>query len=149
MSLQIKTVDIKEIHTDPANARLHGKKNIESIIGSLRQFGQVEPLVVQKSTGKIIGGNGRLEAMKELGWSEVDVIELEIEDTNSIALGIALNRTSELATWDYEVLPSLLEGLQTQDIDMVGWDDLELETLLSKLEGDTDGDSESGGGAKK
>ncbi|MBA2557275.1 MAG: hypothetical protein H0V12_08040 [Chloroflexi bacterium] len=40
---------------------------MEAIAASLRRFEQVEPLVVQKATGRVIGGNGRLVAMKKLG----------------------------------------------------------------------------------
>ena len=77
-TLKIKRVPIDSLHLDPANARVHDTLNLEAIIGSLKRFGQAEPLVVQANTGRVIGGNGRLVAMKKLGWSECEVVELEV-----------------------------------------------------------------------
>lgn len=87
-----RRVALDSLHPDPANARKHDERNIAAISASLRQFGQVEPLVVQASTGKVIGGNGRLEAMRKDGATHADVVELDIDDTQATALGIALNR---------------------------------------------------------
>ena len=44
---------------------------------SLRRFGQAEPLVVQAKTGRVIGGNGRLVAMRKLAWKDCDVVRDE------------------------------------------------------------------------
>lgn len=106
--VEYKRVKLNELHKDPFNARLHGPENIADIRASLKQFGQVEPIVVQKSTGKIIGGNGRYDVMCELGWEECDVAYVETDDMMSVALGIALNRASERSTWDKETLDKLL-----------------------------------------
>ena len=75
--LCIRRVPISSLHLDPANARLHGEENMESIVASLQRFGQAEPLIIHGPTGRIIGGNGRLMAMKRLGWSDCDVVELD------------------------------------------------------------------------
>src|SRR5262245_57722517 len=95
--LAIRRVPLASLHLDPANARVHGDQNLAAIEGSLKQFGQAEPLVVQKATGRVIGGNGRLVAMKKLGWQDCDIVEVEVDDVTATALGIALNRSSELA----------------------------------------------------
>ena len=81
-----RRVSLSSLHLDPANVRLHGEGNMEAIAGSLQRFGQAEPLVVQASTGRVIGGNGRLVAMKRLGWTECDVVELDIDDLQATAL---------------------------------------------------------------
>ena len=65
--LAIRRVPLSSLHLDPANARSHGTENLAAIEGSLRRFTQVEPLVVQKSSGRVVGGNGRLVAMQKLG----------------------------------------------------------------------------------
>ena len=44
--MQIKRVPIKSIHLDPANVRMHGERNLETIAASIKQFGQVEPLAL-------------------------------------------------------------------------------------------------------
>src|SRR5262249_52481740 len=73
-TLAIKRVLIDSLHLDPANARLHPETNLDAITASLRRFGQAEPLVVQAGTGRVIAGNGRLIAMKKLGWTEADIV---------------------------------------------------------------------------
>ena len=106
-SLKIRRVKITELHADPANARTHGERNLRAIEDSLKSFGQVEPLVVQKSTGKVIGGNGRLEVMRRAGIEECDVVEVDVDDAKATALGIALNRTAELAV---DLIDEVVEG---------------------------------------
>lgn len=109
-TLTIRRVPIADLVPDPANARTHGDENLDAIEASLRRFGQVEPLLVQAGTGRIIAGHGRLAAMKRLGWPEADVVELDVTSLDATALGIALNRTAELAGWDDEVLSSAHKG---------------------------------------
>lgn len=131
--LVTKRVLLDELHHDAANVRTHDAKNLMAIAGSLKQFGQVEPLVVQKGTGKIVGGNGRLDAMRSLGWTHADVVEIELTETQATALGIALNRTGELAGWDFEALGKMLAGLQSEGFDVgnIGWDEGEVQNLLA------------------
>ena len=134
-SLNIRRVPLDSLHIDPANARQHDSENMAAIIGSLKRFGQAEPLVVHKGTGRIIGGNGRLIAMKQLEWTECDVVELEIDDLQATALGIALNRTADLASWDESVLVKLLQEIKINDsLDGIGYSEEDIDTLLSELE---------------
>jgi len=135
MDLTIEKVEIGTLHLDPANARVHMEKNMDAISNSLKEFGQVEPLVVQASTGKVIGGNGRLEAMKKLGWTEVDIVRVDVDDMKSIALGITLNRTGDLSWFDEEALSKLVEGLKNTDFDVnaMGWDEDELKNIIPPM----------------
>ena len=134
MQVTYKRVPIDSLFEDPANARKHGERNLETISNSLRCFGQVESLVVQKSTGKVIGGNGRLRVMKDLGWDEVDIAEVDITDVQSVSLGIALNRTAELAEWDDEILAATLNGLALEEglLEAAGYDEEELAAMLAE-----------------
>lgn len=130
---EVKLVPIDSLHLDPSNARLHPERNLESISASLATFGQVEPLVVQKGTGRIISGNGRMEVMRKRGDKECWINEVDVDDTQAVALGIALNRTAELAEWDDETLASLLQSLPQECQIAAGFDPDELNELLSKL----------------
>ena len=133
--LQIKRVPLDSLHTDPANARVHNDVNMAAIVGSLRRFGQAEPLVVQAGTRRIIGGNGRWVAMKQLGWTECDVVELPVENIDATALGIALNRSGALAEWNEPELARLLEQLRAEDsLEGVGFSDADLNALLDELQ---------------
>ncbi len=142
-SLNIRRVSLGSLHLDPANAREHGEENLDAILGSLKRFGQVEPLVVQKKSGRVIGGNGRLSAMKKLGWTECDIVEVDIDDLQATALGIALNRTSELATWNDSTLAKLLEELKSNDaLDGVGYTVSDIDQLLDDLQMQATGDGD-------
>jgi len=133
--LKIRRVPLEDLHLDPANARAHGDRNLAAIVASLQRFGQAEPLVVHKQTGRVIGGNGRLVAMRKLGWSECDVVEAGVDPIEATALGIALNRTAELAEWDEPALASLLEGLRAEDsLSGVRFPDQDIDELLADLQ---------------
>ena len=138
--LNVKRVAIDSIFLDGANARTHGEKNMDAIKGSLTKFGQVEPLVVQQSTKVVIGGNGRLAAMREMGWSEVDIIEVNLDPIQAKALALALNRSSELAAWDTDVLSETLKDLLDEnfDIEKIGFDDSFIKQEEKQFEGDPD-----------
>lgn len=143
--MQIKSVKIDEIKPDPKNARKHPEKNMESIRGSLAIYGQVEPLVVNMKTKVIIGGNGRYEAMKALNFEKVDIVEVDLDETQSKALALALNRTGELAEWNLDNLGDILKSLQEEDFDLdsIGFDEDDLRKLISEdiPPGNTDDDA--------
>lgn len=126
MSLEYAKVSLDSLHEDPANARKHPDENLADIRASLKEFNQVEPLIVQKSTNKIIGGNGRYKVMRELGWKECDIAYVDVDNMKAAALGIALNRAGERAEWDKDVLDKLLA-----EMDDVGE---ELAASLKELE---------------
>jgi DNA modification methylase len=133
--LSIRRVSLDALHVDPANARAHGPDNMDAITASLQRFGQAEPLVVHAGTGRVIGGNGRLAAMRRLGWEHADVVELDVDNVTATALGIALNRTGELAAWDDEALTKLLASLRDEGaLDGTGFSDAELNELLAQFE---------------
>ena len=71
--MQVHIVPIDELSIDPANVRKHGVRDIDAIKASLKRFGQQHPILVDKR-GVVRAGNGRHEAMRQLGWSEVEVV---------------------------------------------------------------------------
>ena len=134
MPLAIVRVPIGRLVPDPANPRVHNDANMAAIVGSLQRFGQAEPLVVQAGTNRIIAGHGRLLAMKTLGWTECDVVELPIDGLDATALGISMNRTATLATWDDGTLARLLEQLRAEDsLEGVGYSTEEIDRLLDEI----------------
>jgi ParB-like chromosome segregation protein Spo0J len=146
---KITLVPIDKLIPDSANARKHSERNIEEIMRSLREFGAHSPLVVQKSTNRILVGNGRFEAMKRLGWQDVQVIFVDDDNITAARRALADNRTAELAEWDFDSLESLLSEIET---DVPGWSDDEIAELLTLHEPldldeeETDGD---GGGTEE
>lgn len=137
--LEIRRVAIDSLTPDVSNPRLHGPRNLDAIKASLRRFGQVEPLVVQAGTNRLVAGHGRLEAMKALGWTEVDVVEVPLDNVSATALNISLNRTAELGEWSEPTLAKLLAELRAEDeIEATGFSDKEIDDLLADLGGDVE-----------
>jgi hypothetical protein len=139
--LNLTTVALSELRPDPANPRTHDARNIAAIAASLREHGQVEPLLVQRSTMMVIGGNGRAEAMRSLGWKQARVALLDVSDTEARKLSIALNRTGELAGWDEAVLARHLADLSALDgfvVEDLGFNTAELDALVAAYVGEVD-----------
>jgi DNA modification methylase len=116
--LRLETVLISSLSLDPSNARKHDAKNLASIAGSLKLFGQRKPIVVS-GANVVVAGNGTLEAAKSLGWSEISVVRIPNDWTAEQVKAYALadNRTAELAEWDAKVLAD-----QLIELDAEGWD---------------------------
>lgn len=111
----LRHVLLAELVRNPKNCRKHDERDLLVLSASLEKYGQVEPLVVQKSTGLVIGGNGRLEAMLSLGWNECEIAEVDCTDEQATSLGIVLNRSAELSRWDNEAVEAALRGIQEDD----------------------------------
>ena len=137
--MQIERVEIGKLTGDPANARKHGERNIDTIVQSLNRFGQQKPIVVDSSFC-VRAGNGTLEAARSLGWTHLDCVVTDLKGSDAVAYAIADNRTAELAEWDDGVLAAVLEGLQLEGLlESVGFSDDELAELMKDIELDGDG----------
>jgi len=142
----MKTVSIKvsDLSQDPANARKHDDRYIDSIIASLRRFGQQKPIVIDASN-VVRAGNGTLEAAKRLGWDFIECVKTSLKGSDAIAYAIADNRTSELAEWDSDILAAQLSGLLTDDealANAAGFSAEEIEGMLEKLSDEPESSSE-------
>jgi DNA modification methylase len=132
--LTVKRVPLAQLVPDPQNARTHDDKNLGAIRSSLTKFGQVEPLVVRKGSNVVIGGNGRLEAMRSLEWTHAAVTWFEGTDAEARALGLALNRTAELAAWDEGRLAAALAEVKAEGLaDAAGWTDDEIAAAVASV----------------
>jgi site-specific DNA-methyltransferase (adenine-specific) len=128
--------NISELSQDPANARKHNDRNIESIVASLRRFGQQTPIVID-SSNVVRKGNGTIEAAKRLGWDTINCVVTDLKSSDAISYAIADNRTAELAEWDDEVLSAQLNGLLADDpelLEVAGFTEEELAELLADSE---------------
>lgn len=128
--MNAEKVLISSLVLDPSNARIHDKKNIEAIKGSLAKFGQQKNIVVD-SNNIVIAGNGTVIAARELGWTEIWINRTNLEGIDRTAFALADNRTAELAEWDDNVLGETLHGLRELDFDLssIGFDTSDLDNL--------------------
>ena len=115
--ISLENIDIKDLILDPQNARLHDKRNLEAIAGSLQKFGQRKPIVIDASN-TIVAGNGTVTAAKNIGWGQILAVRVPSDWTAEQikAYALADNRTSELAEWDSTILSN-----QLIELDDAGW----------------------------
>jgi len=135
--LIVERVALEQLKEFPGNPMRHEERNLDAIRRSLVRFGQVDPLVVRRSTNEVLSGNGRIRVMRDLGWDSCDVVFVEVADDNAAkALVVSLNKTGLLAEFDYEALSAILRDLQTGGFDLLdtGFADFEIEPLLHGLD---------------
>lgn len=137
--MEWKTVQLSSLVEDLSNARKHNRRNLAAIKLSLETYGQVEALVVRAGTGRVLGGNGRLAVMRDLGWTEARICEVDLPDAQCAALALALNRTGDLAKWDDEKLEKTLREIGDAGLDsaLAGFDAQDLEKLFANAGDDT------------
>lgn len=136
-------VSIESLRLDPQNARLHPLKNMEAIKASLEEFGQQRDILVARSTGTVVAGNGTLMAAKELGWTDINVTWTDLEGDRAMAYALADNGTSLLADWDIPILEIQISQLNLAGIKIqtFGFQDFKLSDAdYSVLDGESDPD---------
>ena len=133
---RFEKVNIDKLVPYARNARTHSKEQILQLRASLREFGFVNPVIVDKDLN-IIAGHGRIIAAKEEGMTEVPCVFVEhLTDAQKRAYIIADNRLALNAGWDTEMLSVEIADLQGTDFDisLLGFDDAELNKLMGGIE---------------
>ncbi len=118
------------------SARTHSPDQAAQIAASIAEFGFTNPILISEDD-VIIAGHGRLMAAQSLGLAEVPVIVLDhLSEAQRRALILADNRIAENAGWDNATLASELAALRDEnfDLEMIGFDEAELEELLAGFE---------------
>ena len=107
-----------------------GDPEYEKLKRSLQQFGYVEPVIWNKSTGRVVGGHQRLKVLQDLGITEVDCVVVDMPEDQEKALNIALNKIA--GDWDNDKLALLISDLQGADFDvaLTGFDPAEIDDLF-------------------
>ena len=129
---EMQLVDINKLIPYVNNARTHSPEQITKLRSSLREFGFVNPIIVDKDLN-VIAGHGRLAAAKAEGITKVPCVFAEhLTEAQKKAYIIADNRMSEDAGWDDELLKVEMEALQDMgfDLSMTGFDTDELDELF-------------------
>lgn len=139
---RFEKVSIDRLIPYARNARTHSKEQIKQLRASLREFGFVNPCIIDKDYN-IIAGHGRVMAAKEEGISDIPCVFAEhLTDAQKRAYILADNRLALNAGWDDEMLSVELSDLQANafDLSLLGFSDAEMNKLMGGMENAKDDD---------
>jgi DNA modification methylase len=141
--LSVRYLPLADLAPYPKNARTHSPEQVAQIASSIREFGFVNPVLVNERNS-VIAGHGRLLAAVSLGMEQVPVIRLEgLSPAQVRALRLADNKLALNAGWSDELLRAELIDLKFEgfDLGLTGFSGLELADLLTpRTDGLTDPD---------
>lgn len=121
--MNIVKINIKQITPYKNNAKIHTEEQIEQIKKSIEEFGMNDPIAVWGEDNIIVEGHGRLEALKQLGYTEVDCIRLDhLTDEERKAYTLAHNKLTMNTDFDFDILNEELEDITDIDMSDFGFD---------------------------
>jgi ParB-like chromosome segregation protein Spo0J len=130
----IKAAQVADLIPYARNSRTHSEEQITQIAASIKEFGFLNPVIIDGENG-IIAGHGRVMAAKKLGMIEVPAVEAShLTDAQRRAYIIADNKLALNAGWDYEILRVEFEELSETNfnLDLTGFDNQELLKILDE-----------------
>lgn len=124
------TADLLPADYNPRKDLKPGDAEYEKLKRSIEQFGYVEPVIWNKTTGRVVGGHQRLKVLMDMGMTKVDCVVVEMDEDKEKALNIALNKIS--GDWDKDKLALLIADLQGADFDvsLTGFEPAEIDDLF-------------------
>ncbi len=123
-------VDINSVFPYPMNAR---QGDVGLIAESLSENGQFRPIVVNKRDNSILVGNHTWKAAKTLGWKEIAVTFVDVDDEEAARIVLVDNRTADLGSYDHVELVDLLKDLPSHE--GTGYTLEDLDDLLHDIAG--------------
>lgn len=115
---EIELVAVDKLIPYVNNPKQHPERQIDIIASSIKNFGFINPIIVD-AHNEIVAGHGRLLAAKKLGLQAVPVLRVEhLTPAQVRAYRIADNKLSELGEWDEGLLAVELKFLQEENFDL-------------------------------
>lgn len=120
--MKIETINIADVVEYENNAKLHPQEQIEKIKKSILEFGNNDPIAIDENN-VLIEGHGRLKALKQLGYDEVEAIRLShLSEEQKKAYILVHNKLNIDTGFDADLLSAELEDIFTVDMSEYGFE---------------------------
>lgn len=136
--MKIELIPISDLKPYENNAKIHTKKQIDQIIKSIQDFGFNDPIAVDENN-MIIEGHGRLLALQQMGWTEVECIRLDgLTDDQKRAYIHIHNQLTMNTGFDLDILEQELKTIEGIDMAFFGFDmDFEIDSDFTFDDGES------------
>jgi len=146
--MTITYIRIDDLIPYAKNAKLHSDSQVARIAASIKEYGFVNPVLID-SDKQIIAGHGRVLAAMQLHMQQIPCVYADdLTDEQIRAFRLAENKTAELAGWDYKKLADEIRGFSC-DLTEFGFAPLPDESMLDGLFDDDGNAEESKEGSKE
>ena len=145
MALKIEYLPVGKLLRYAKNSRTHSDEQVEQLVNSIREFGFTNPVLIDEKN-ELIAGHGRLAAAEILEMDKVPAIRLSnLSEKQKKAYRIADNKLALIAGWDMQLLAEEVKELMDDDfdIDLLGFNDAELDEMLSDEQPQEEDDNSS------
>ena len=123
--MKLENRKISELKPMKDNPRKISDEQLKMLEKSIDKFGYIEPIVWNRKTGNVISGHQRLKVLMSKGMKEVEVVSVELDESQEKALNIAMNKIS--GDWDFSKLNNILKELKKIDeelFELTGFNEL-------------------------
>lgn len=134
--IKIEYVAVDELTPAEYNPRVDlqaGDERLKVLMDSIKEFGFVDPIIVNDNTGLIVGGHQRLKAAALIGMEQVPVVRVKLSEAQEKVLNVGLNKIG--GEFDDIKLGELLQDIEGLDIDiaLTGLNEIEIDGLITAL----------------
>lgn len=134
MQHEIRTMRLADLAPNERNPRRIDPKNAKALRASIERWGLVEPLIWNKRTGQLVGGHQRRRQMLALGIEETNVVVVDIEEHEELALNVTLNNPHAQGRFDDDAIAEMLDELEgsmggIEELARLGLEKLRIEEL--------------------
>ena len=131
---QLLRLGIHELQVNPANPRKHSDEQISRLAAALTLDGQTKPVLARAANRMLIAGHGVTLAAKSLGWLDLAVLLLDVDQATADRIMLSDNRLSDLSTTDQARVSALLQGIDPADYFATGFSPEEVGKILAGAE---------------
>lgn len=114
---KIQKIEIKKLKPYEKNAKIHSEKQIEKLVESIKEFGFISPVLIDRNLN-VVAGHGRIMAAEKAGIEKLPCVFIEgLTESQRKAYILADNRLAEFGSWDMDLVQAELSDLDGIDLD--------------------------------